>query len=167
MRARDALTLAIAVAAAAPLGCVDVVHDDQVQALGDEQSGVSPGPTHRPGQPCLVCHGGQGPSSYQLSLGGTVYQTQGQTAPAVGVQVVVEDITGATMTLDTNSAGNFFMPAARWQPHFPLTMQVTDGTTVQQMSTNAGRDGSCAGCHTASAGPRSPGPIYLNASQGP
>jgi hypothetical protein len=166
MRARALVALAIA-AAAVPLGCVDAVHEQQVTALGDEKPGVPPGPTHRPGQPCLVCHGGQGPASFQMSVGGTVYETQGQDAPATSAQVQIEDITGATFTASTNSAGNFFIEAATWQPHFPLTMQVTEGQTVQGMATFAQRDGSCADCHTATPGPRSPGPIYVNQSQGP
>jgi hypothetical protein len=30
------------------------------------------------------------------------------------------------------------------------------------MLTHVGRDGSCADCHTPTAGPTSPGPVYLN-----
>ncbi len=159
--------LAVAAAAIGPLGCVDIVHTDQVQALGGEAPGVGPGPTHRPGQPCLVCHGGQGPASFQMSLGGTVYDTQGQSAPAEGVQVQIEDITGASVTATTNSAGNFFVPLDQWQPKFPLLMQVSRGGVTQQMLTYSSREGSCAGCHSNPSGPRSPGPIYVNASQKP
>jgi hypothetical protein len=32
------------------------------------------------------------------------------------------------------------------------------------MLTHVGRDGSCADCHTATEGPTSPGPIYINAT---
>jgi len=37
---------------AATAACQDAVHDDEVSALGPEAPGVSPGPDHRPGQPC-------------------------------------------------------------------------------------------------------------------
>ena len=52
------------------------VHDNEVAALGPEDPSVPPGPDHRPGQPCLVCHGGSGPASAQFAVGGTVYAAQ-------------------------------------------------------------------------------------------
>ena len=56
------------------VGCfVDPVHDEQVAALGPEPAGESPGPLHRPGQPCLVCHGGLGPAHQSFSVAGTVF----------------------------------------------------------------------------------------------
>jgi hypothetical protein len=148
----------------ASFACVDTAHDDQVKALGPEQPGVAPGPDHRPGQPCITCHGGSGPATLQLSVGGTVYQYRDDTSqPAVNALVQIEDVTGKTWTVKTNTVGNFFVTEADFQPHYPTQMSVTsaDGANSQQMGTLANRDGSCADCHTPSPGPTSPGPVFV------
>jgi hypothetical protein len=146
------------------LGCGDPVHDDAVRALGPEDPAVPPGPLHRPGQPCLACHGAEGPASLRLTLGGTVYDTNAGTTPAVNAYVQTEDIGGNYWTVQTNAAGNFFVEAAHFEPAYPIRMTVvsSDMSVSQQMSTYSARDGSCADCHAAPAGPRSPGPVYLN-----
>ncbi len=156
--------LALAAMTVVFVDCLDATHDDQVQALGGETPGVPTGPEHRPGQPCLVCHGGLGPGHTTFSVAGTVYAVEKQPAPAVGAQVQVEDINGDAFLSPTNAAGNFYITAAQWQPVFPTKMQVTLGPSTMQMLTAAGRDGSCAACHQASAGPNSPGPIYAAAT---
>ena len=58
---------------------LDPVHARQVAALGGDPSGQRNGPTHRPGQPCLVCHGGLGPGGPDLSVGGTIYESMADT----------------------------------------------------------------------------------------
>lgn len=156
-----------ALAALAALGawglvaCVDETHEEAVRALGPEDPNVAPGPLHRPGQPCVTCHGGSGPASQQFSIGGTVYATQGQTAPAANATVTIEDIAGATGTVQTNDVGNFYITVQQWQPSYPLLPRVTLGQTTQTMSTHVGRDGSCADCHSLNPGPTSVGPIYV------
>jgi len=159
---------AFVVGAAATAGmatgpCADDVHDEEVSALGPDQG--PPGPTHRPGQPCLTCHGGSGPAKSQFSIGGTVYLNQGGGQPAPGTLVQIEDIEGNLWTVTANSVGNFFVLLSDYAPHYPTQMQVTssDGSVTQQMLTHAGRAGSCADCHTLTAGPSSAGPVYLNA----
>jgi hypothetical protein len=142
-------------------GCVDETHDEQIQALGGETPGVPRGPLHRPGEPCLVCHGGQGPASARFTVAGTVYAIQGQTVPAVGAQVVIEDIRGSSYPATTNAAGNFYVTPGEWAPTYPTQMSVTQGKTTEQMLTHVGREGSCAGCHTDPPGLRSPGPVYV------
>jgi hypothetical protein len=169
-RARGGGWRALAVAgatvgAAAASACVDTVHDDEVAALGPEIG--SPGPEHRPGQPCLVCHGGSGPADLVLSTGGTVVDTQGQTAPAVGAIVTIEDVDGNFHTSTTNDAGNFYVTAAEFTPHYPTQMTVSVASpgpdyVPQSMLTHSSREGSCAACHQPSEGPSSPGPVYLN-----
>jgi hypothetical protein len=143
------------------VGCVDATHNEEVQALGGETPGVPRGPLHRPGQPCLTCHGGLGPASHQFSVGGTVYAVRSASAPAVGAQVQIEDINGSVYTATTNAAGNFYIPIDTWQPTYPTQMQVSLGGLSQQMATHAGRNGSCAGCHTSPQGPTSPGAVYV------
>ena len=146
------------------VACVDATHDEQVQALGGEAPGVRTGPEHRPGQPCLVCHGGLGPGHTTFGVAGTIYAVELQPAPAVGAQVQVEDINGDAFLLPTNSAGNFYVAASQWQPVFPTKMQVTFEGSTMRMLTAAGRNGSCADCHQTSVGPNSPGPIYAAAT---
>lgn len=145
-------------------GCVDATHDEQVSALGPEAPGVRPGPLHRPGQPCLTCHGGSGPAKSQFSIGGTVYGVRGQPAPAVGATVQIEDITGSVGTAQSNQVGNFYILIAEWMPTYPTLPQVTLGNVNQQMITHVGRDGSCAGCHQSPAGPTSAGGVYVMTS---
>jgi hypothetical protein len=156
------LGIAGVAAGVAGSACVDTVHDNEVAALGPEVG--SPGPDHRPGQPCLVCHGGSGPASLVLSAGGTVVDTQGQSAPAAGAIVIIEDIDGNFHSSTTTDNGNFFVTATDFKPHYPTQMTVTsaDGTISQSMLTHSSREGSCAACHQPTVGPTSPGPVYLN-----
>jgi hypothetical protein len=170
MRAHAVLMLAVmvagAVASLASVSCIDETHNEAVAALGPEVSGVSPGPQHRPGQPCLTGHGGSGPAKLQFSVGGTVYLNQGGGKPAPSASVQIEDILGSVWTVQTNDAGNFFVALTDFAPHYPTQMQVTsaDGSLVLLMLTHVGRDGSCADCHTGAAGQDSPGPVYVNAT---
>jgi hypothetical protein len=143
-------------------GCVDEIHVLQVQALGPEDPNVPPGPLHRPGQPCLECHGGEGPSKTQFSFGGTVYMSPGSKAPAVGASVQVEDSNGAVVVAQSNQAGNFFVSIIDWEPKYPTWQQVSLGSMTQIMATHSGREGSCAFCHANQAGPTSAGQIYIN-----
>jgi len=151
----------VALSVLGPLGCVDPVHEDDVKALGPEDPTVPPGPDHRPGQPCLTCHGTLGPSSHQFSVGGTVYAVQGQAAPAAGATVQIEDITGSVAVAQTSQSGNFYIPVQEWSPTYPTVPQVSLGGVTQQMNTHVGRDGSCGTCHADPPGPTSAGHIYL------
>jgi hypothetical protein len=133
--------LALATALALFGACGNPAHDDAVAALGPEAPGVTPGPTHRPGQPCLTCHGGLGPASEQFSIGGTAYETQrlpladgapaSTSPPLVGATVQLTDSSeltdasdassgSATQTTTTNSVGNFFILESDWAPVFPI-----------------------------------------------
>jgi hypothetical protein len=165
-RSTAALALGVLLVCAAPgalLGCNDATHDEEVAALGGEDPAVPPGPDHRPGQPCLTCHGGIGPAKEQFSIGGTVYAVEGQSGPATGAAVRVEDINGSIGTAQSNESGNFFITVQEWTPTYPILPQVTLGSVTQQMTTHVGRSGSCADCHAAPAGPTSAGPVYIAA----
>jgi hypothetical protein len=141
--------------------CVDETHSLQVEALGSDATGAPNGPLHRPGQPCLVCHGEAGPASTEFVIAGTVTESQGKTGPANGAQVQIEDVTGSTYTATTNEVGNFYITPGQWSPTMPLQVQVSQGKDDQSMLTHIGRAGSCAECHTPTPGPTSPGPIYV------
>jgi hypothetical protein len=166
MVARTLVRLTAIVAAltlAASTACTDEAHDLEVQALGGEAPGVSPGPTHRPGQPCLVCHGGLGPASHQFVMAGTVYEIQGETGGAKGASVQIEDVNGDFYTATTNEVGNFFITTDQWAPTLPAQVMVFQGQNSQQMVTHIGRDGSCAGCHVEPPSSVSPGSVYVTA----
>lgn len=127
--------------------CFDPVHDDAVSSLGPERSGERPGPTHRSGQPCLTCHGGQGPGSPQFSIAGTVFTVRGGTEPASGATVTITDANNETHSFTTNRAGNFYVGEGAWSPTFPLSVAVDGQGVHAAMVSKVGRDGSCGSCH--------------------
>jgi hypothetical protein len=154
------LALVLAVACAA-FACGDPVHDDDVDALGPEADGVPKGPTHRAGQPCLVCHGGDGPGGTTFSAAGTIYQVKGQTDPLVQATVHLTDAKGATFDATTNEVGNFFVNASDFAPVFPLHAEIEFQNDEAPMTTHIGRDASCSSCHYDPPGPTTPGRVYL------
>jgi hypothetical protein len=151
MSTRRSLPAIAAILATSSLGavvsCSDPVQDNKVNSLGPEADGVPPGPTHRPEQPCLACHGGSGPASTQFSIGGTVFIDPGK-VPANGATVSLIDATGSTVSATTNLVGNFWVPQSQWAPTFPVHVTgVGYGSNTYVMTTHIGRDGSCASCH--------------------
>lgn len=128
--------------------CVDPIHDERVDALGPEVTGVRPGPTHRPGQPCTTCHGGAGPGSPEFVVAGTVFRTREGGAPAPGVDVVVTAADGRSITLLTNQVGNFYLPRREWDAPFPMHVTIAFGGVTRTMQTRIGGDGGCATCHS-------------------
>ena len=105
------VTLVTFSACLAVAGC-DPVHEQKMSALGGEAPGVPKGPTHRPGQPCLVCHGSQGPESPQFSVAGTVYRHLEGKEPSVDTRVRVVDAFGRDRTVITNQVGTFYIYAS-------------------------------------------------------
>lgn len=138
-----ALVLALG---AQTLGCFDPIHADAVAELGGEAQGVRTGPNHRPGQPCLVCHGGDGPGP-DFEMAGTVYETRAGTAAAAGVTVRLTDAKGIPMEARTNQVGNFYIEGDRWSPTYPVRVELTRGGTPNKMETRIGRQTGCASCH--------------------
>ncbi|HEY1959153.1 MAG TPA: hypothetical protein VGH28_26245 [Polyangiaceae bacterium] len=152
--------------------CADPVRSAERSALGPEDPGVPQGETHRPGQPCLVCHD-------DFSMGGTIYQDD-LTTPVEGATINLVDADGNQFQATSNSVGNFFIKKSDWQPVYPIgsyvdangngvigvTVVGTDPNNPAQMITHIGRDGSCATCHFGS-GPTadSPGPVYVTVVQ--
>jgi hypothetical protein len=139
----------------------DPVHDDAVDALGDELPNVPPGPLHRPGQPCLVCHDGKVGDPEELSVAGTIFKSAFARLPAVGATVTLTGADQRTFQATANEAGNFFVTPRDWSPAYPMKVAVTyQGITVK-MTALVGRDGSCGKCHTDPVGPTSPSHIYI------
>lgn len=138
--------------------CVDPVRDAAIEKLGPEKG--PPGPLHRPGQPCIVCHSDEGDSD-PFTIAGTVYLDPFSNTPIDGVQVTAIDSLGRSFTTATNCAGNFFVRPKEFTPTFPIWLEMLGGKTYRSMESASYREGSCAGCHTSPAGPSSPGPVYL------
>ncbi|HEX3343594.1 MAG TPA: hypothetical protein VHS09_03435 [Polyangiaceae bacterium] len=166
------LGLALLTGLAAATSC-DPVHEDAKSALGPEAPDVHPGPTHRPGQPCLVCHDGGFLDPPRFLIGGTVYATPDANAPAVGATVTLVGPDGASTQLTTNSVGNFYAQETDYVPGFPLqvTVESAGGLVVPMQTLVAGNgtveaNGACASCHVAPAGPASPGPVSLTLDDG-
>lgn len=157
MRARSLVVLALALAGAS---CFDPVHADRVDALGPEKDGVRPGPDHRPGQPCNTCHGGNGPGSPEFSVAGTVYTTPDATEAAQGVRITITASDGSTITLVSNSVGNFYATKEEWYGPFPMKVQVDGAKT--QMTTRIGGQAGCGFCHRNPADVDHVPAIYLN-----
>jgi hypothetical protein len=158
---RNVLALSIAIAACAA-SCADPVHDNEVSALGPEAPGVSPGPSHRPGQPCLTCHDGTGPANLKMSLGGTVYSVKGGNDPYPNATVHFVDALGSEHEATTNAVGNFYVPFAEWAPAAPVHVSIlVNGDAIATMQSHIGRDGSCASCHYDPPGPSTPGRVFV------
>ena len=151
MKTLLALTLGLAVVTSALVSC-DPIHSDEVSDLGPEAQGVPTGPTHRPGQPCVVCHGGSGPGSPQWAVAGTVYQSEDSDAPLVNGTVTVTDATGSQRALGTNQVGNFYISTDDWQPVYPLHVALTTGDQAIAMTSRINGNGSCADCHLGHTG---------------
>lgn len=157
---RFARILFLLVPIAFALAC-DPTQSDKIAALGDEAPGVRRGPTHRPGQPCLLCHDGALGDPQEFSVAGTVYQQVGSSAAVDGAQVLLTDAKGSSVTATTNTAGNFYLTPSDWSPTFPIAAQVVSGSTHVSMRTLISRDGSCGGCHVDPPGDSSPGRVAL------
>ena len=138
----------------------DPVQDDAIAALDGETSGERPGPRHRPGQPCLLCHDGAFGNPQAFSIAGTVYENQADKQPATKAVVELKAADGSSVQLTANTAGNFYVSPQRWMPVYPLQVSVSYRSQTVSMISNIGRNGSCAGCHVDPAAADSPGHVY-------
>jgi hypothetical protein len=153
-------TLACLCCSLAVASCGDPVPDGAVAALGPEDPTVPPGPSHRPGQPCVVCHQVGGKAS-AFGLAGTVYADATSRKPLGGVSVIILDAANAEYTSSTNCAGNFYIRPEQFTPAYPIWVTLRAGRVQRDMASPAYREGSCAACHTDPTGPASAGHVYL------
>lgn len=99
------------------------------------------GPTMRPGEDCKACHG--------FSAAGTVFPSPraGAREGIDGVTITVVDADQRTVTMTSNSAGNFYTERAiKWPADITLSL---GGRTA---SMAAAPSGACASCHTTDSG---------------
>ena len=120
---------------------VTPARDAVIAALGPEQPGIPPGPSHRPGQPCLACHDELGGAEPLFSIAGTVYRQKDEAQALGGTDVELVDPSGKTTRLRTNCAGNFYVTAARFQPRYPLWVTLATGGERIEMDSPIYRDG--------------------------
>jgi hypothetical protein len=145
-------------------GCGDPVLNAQIDALAGETPGVRTGPMHRAGQPCTLCHSDAGGRHPTFAVAGTLYQKIDNDIPIKGAILHLVDAAGSTYDVTSNCAGNFYVEDQKWQPTFPLFVDITytsGGDYHIKMKTKIGRDTSCASCHTDPPGPTSPGRVFL------
>ena len=155
------------IAATALAACSDPVHSRQVDDLGGEKPGVPEGPLHRPGQPCVTCHGDYGPADSEFVFAGTVYQDQMETRPLPDAKVSLVDITGKKYETGTNCVGNFFIMKNDYKPSYPVWVTIFFGTAGgepigKEMSSPIYREGSCATCHADPPGTDAAGHVFLS-----
>ena len=141
------------------LGCIDPLREDAIAKLGGEARGIAPGPLHRAGQPCLICHDGS--TSTAFSVAGTIHLREDGAQPAMSALVNLADGLGNTYRVATNCAGNFFVRPGDYDPAWPLWVRVEHDEWEQEMDSPVNSDGSCATCHAPAPKPNSAGPIYV------
>lgn len=157
---RGALLVCLAVAAPPAGGCADPVQEARIAELGPEDAKVPPGPLHRPGQPCLVCHdtGGTAP---RFTAAGTVYKDPAKHVPLGGVQVQLIDAARRVFIAYTNCAGNFAVSPREYEPVLPLWVTLSGHGLRIDMESPMNRNGDCGICHQREKNPASAGPVFL------
>ncbi len=160
--------VALLLALTSALACGNTPEDDARDALGDtdHRYGGEAGPLHRPGQPCLLCHGFQ--------LAGTVYRFADDRAGVGGASVHVTDALDRSFTATTNSSGNFLVThgddfeieydgelQVPYELEYPLTVEIEHEAIRRPMRSLIWREGSCATCHGPEVSESSAGRIVL------
>jgi hypothetical protein len=108
--------------------------------------GEDEGPTMRPGSDCLSCHA-PGSEAGRFTAAGTVFAGGSSTAGVAGAVVTIDPATGPTLTLTTNSVGNFYTSAPLTPP---LAISVSHGGQTNAMQGGAS-GGACGRCHAPAA----------------
>ncbi len=180
----DVLTrrcIVVGAGAALVAGCLsDPPQLDDPAVQGDYDDGDE---EHRPGQPCLLCHGPDHfpgpPGQVRFAVAGTVYPgiADDENDGLEGVTVSITDAEDRDFAAISNAVGNFMVQVDTgsnvqrdrepgwvtipFEPAFPLRVTIRAGTDEQEMRTKIHRNGSCAHCHGAAPGADSVGRVYL------
>lgn len=117
-------------------------------------------PTMQPGSDCLACHVQGGSAGNEpFTAAGTVFgsPTAALDQGVEGVEVLLSDAPGKTVTLVTNSVGNFYTQEPLV---FPIRAKLRRGDSVAAMPFPIA-NGGCASCHTVPPAGGAPGRLYL------
>jgi hypothetical protein len=145
----------------------------------DQLAGFAGTPVMQPGQDCTICHrAGKPASDRQWTISGTVFSSPTACAKYLidagtgcqggveGVQVLVTEANGQTLTLTTNSAGNFYTDEPIDQ-FTSLMIQKGDRRMVMNLPVAGGLGASgtvgCNYCHSV----QNPGTPTLGAGGAP
>jgi hypothetical protein len=141
--------------------CEDPVLEARAKSLGPDKGPYEEGPYHRAGDPCTWCHTEGGSADSSFDLAGTVYARRDSTEPLPAVQVRLFDANGGQLTLESNQAGNFFVPDGELSLEFPMWVKLEYQGEVTAMQTPIRRERSCAACHMDPRSPTSAGRVYF------
>ncbi len=156
------LGCAVAFASFAVSCGLDPVHDGAVKALGDEDPNIPPGPYHRQGQPCNVCHDVQGPADSKFALSGTIFWGPTNNIGVDQGFVRIVDANGAKKCFVTNCKGNFFVrPEQVPKLTFPILVSVEKPPAYRAMTGRIGRERACSNCHKNPRFFDSPGQVRM------
>jgi hypothetical protein len=177
------LVFALVTSLSTSLGCLgSTTREEERAALGDTDHHVlvdgrweEPGPLHRPGQPCLVCHSGAHPAEgTSFEVAGTIYERATDRYGVAGVLVTLEDAEGPYAQVVTNRTGNFMvaregdddesdegMVMVRRAFVPPLRVTIARDAVERSMRSFVWREGSCSHCHRADEAVDSPGRVVL------
>ena len=151
------------------VSCTNPVPDGQIASLGGEAPNVDPGPTHRAGQPCVLCHSESGPANkFVFTVAGTIFQSPAMAVGVDSAEILLVDSTGSSPKdpVFTNAVGNFYIARDQWDPAFPIFAGIYKDGVRRSMQSHISREPSCAFCHKdpVSAGEAlsAVGHIYLN-----
>jgi hypothetical protein len=113
-----------------------------------------------PGRACITCHDANGGPS--LTIAGTVFPTlhepddcNGVNGTTAGMTVVITDANNQSITINVNSAGNFF---SQQTIAMPFHAKVVSGGKSRSMVA-AQTTGDCNSCHTVQGTNSAPGRI--------
>lgn len=127
-------------------------------------SGNDGNPQMNPGQDCIACHDqGDGPK-FQFAgtvMGATNDDDNCDGVDGVTVQIIGSD--GQTLTLTTNSAGNFYSDDHHQTTTvaLPFTAKVIGPGGKESTMTTPQTTGACNSCHTAQGANGAPGRITV------
>lgn len=122
----------------------------------NSETGADRGPEMAPGTDCMNCH--QGGRGGGFKIAGTVmgaYKDAEQCDGVSGVTVTITDAAGKTLTLDSNSVGNFYTEATFTAPYTAKVSRNGKELAMQTPQT----DGACGSCHTDTGANGAPGRV--------
>jgi len=137
----------------AQTGIATPVPDAPAQCTSGRRWTSGNGPTMSPGDICMGCHG--------FTIAGTVYPTLHETGYCYGInggaQVIVTPLCGTPITLEVNSAGNFYYTGT---VRSPFTAKVVVNG-VERVMVTPQTYGDCNSCHTQNGLQGAPGRIIV------